>query len=409
MLLTLVIVLLLVGVAVVWSIYSNFLTFFSNFSESENYHKAYYASMAALERAELVIKQREPWYVWTGWWTSSINANWNIEFQDWDEYLNDPTHSMKGSDWKISNFSYLSSNGSKWTNLRREINSRTNRIPAEWQWNVDWLLASNDSINFNTMDYENSEIFLLYYDNTYKNPYEKHSCLDWWCTKSDLAKIQWVIRLPKMIKNALGNSDNAWPLDDKTRLSNASIDDDAVVDWQLKWLWKNDANQFDQFMIYSKQSIRENKKTSDDSAFRESDINNNGNGSMEFEFGNSKWNPNATKSSGEITIISPQERTLSTTISNSGKYKAIFSNNNTSNIQLRLSLLNLLMAKKKGIIYPFLEYYVEFFDKNNTLTDIADKYFTINAEWKFDNFQVNTIIHKPTIQESILWNFTVIF
>jgi hypothetical protein len=38
------------------------MVFYSNFSETENYHKAYYASISALERAELVIKQRQPGY-----------------------------------------------------------------------------------------------------------------------------------------------------------------------------------------------------------------------------------------------------------------------------------------------------------------------------------------------------------
>ena len=67
MLLTLVIILILIWSAVVWSLYSNFLTFYENFTEAENYHKARYASIAAIERAELVIKQREPGYIWS-WW-----------------------------------------------------------------------------------------------------------------------------------------------------------------------------------------------------------------------------------------------------------------------------------------------------------------------------------------------------
>ena len=54
MLAILIIILVLLWAAVVWSIYSNFLVFYSNFSESENYHRAYYASISALERWELV-------------------------------------------------------------------------------------------------------------------------------------------------------------------------------------------------------------------------------------------------------------------------------------------------------------------------------------------------------------------
>jgi hypothetical protein len=36
------------------------LVFYQNFTETENYHKARYAAIAATERAELAIKQREP-------------------------------------------------------------------------------------------------------------------------------------------------------------------------------------------------------------------------------------------------------------------------------------------------------------------------------------------------------------
>jgi hypothetical protein len=45
---------------VVGALYSGFLTFYNNFSETENYNKAYYAAIAALERSELVVKQHEP-------------------------------------------------------------------------------------------------------------------------------------------------------------------------------------------------------------------------------------------------------------------------------------------------------------------------------------------------------------
>ena len=55
------------------------------------------------------------------------------------------------------------------------------------------------------------------------------------------------------------------------------------------------------------------------------------------------------------------------------------------------------------MIYPYLEYYLSFTDQ------VADKYFKINAEWKYKDYQVNIIMHKPTVKESVLWNFTVIF
>ena len=71
-------------------------------------------------------------------------------------------------------------------------------------------------------------------------------------------------------------------------------------------------------------------------------------------------------------------------------------------MQLRLALLNLLKPRE-WVIYPYLEYYLDFW------TWIADKYFTMNAEWKYWDFQVNLIVQKPTIKESILWSFTTVF
>jgi hypothetical protein len=55
------------------------------------------------------------------------------------------------------------------------------------------------------------------------------------------------------------------------------------------------------------------------------------------------------------------------------------------------------------MIYPYLEYYLNFDN------DVADKYFKINGEWKYKDYQVNIIMYKPTVKESVLWNFTAIF
>ena len=130
MLLTLVVILILIWSAVVGSLYSNFLTFYQNFTESENYHKARYASIAAIERAELVIKQREPWYIWSWWW---------ILWEYWSTWY-------KKSDQIISGFSYLSNDESKEnkSTMLRQINSRTNRIPFSGEWNVNKLLYTFD-------------------------------------------------------------------------------------------------------------------------------------------------------------------------------------------------------------------------------------------------------------------------
>ena len=383
MLLTLVITLLLVWAAVIGSIYSNFLTFFSNFGETENYNKAYYASIAALERAELVIRQREPWYVWSGWWKSSMNNKWN--------YVRTFTGNTPSSDGAIASdmFSYLSSWSLKWTNVFWSINSRTTQVPNPWMGNIDIMLITWDSADYNMMDYQTSETFLLYYDQSNWNPYSGGSI-----SGSTITTITWTIRLPAYL------SWKFWPLDTSKSLSPSSwVKDDAIVDWQLRWNYQTGAWS-GVFTIYSFQDLQWTHIQKGDTAIRESNINQD----VKLEFG-TLWNPitnttiaGSNSSTSKINVISPYETDIKGA---DNKYKTIFGK--SSRLQLKLSLLNLLQTKTRWIIYPFLEYRVNFW------TGVSDKYFTINAEWKYDNFQVNTIIHRPTIKESVLWDFTVIF
>lgn len=388
MLLTLVITLLLVWAAVIGSIYSNFLTFFSNFAETENYNKAYYASIAALERAELVIRQREPWYVWSGWWKSELTSAWIVKLSyTWSVSQN------RSSDKVITgNFSYLSSGNSRWTNVFWSINSRASQVPSPWKWNIDWMLITGDSANYNMMDYETSETFLLYYDDSTWNPYKT-----WNIINPTIEQITWAIRLSPYLKNAFW-----WKtLDTNHSLSATWTTNDAIVDWQLMWRYPNDGQSYP-FTIYSYQDIAHKHEDKKDTAIRESDINQNSGIILKFynihrspiEYGSSSYRE---RQKGNINIISPIEKTISQV----AKYHDIFKYG--SNLQLKLSLLNLLQTTQTWIIYPFLEYQLNFW------MPISDKYFKIDAEWKFDNFQVNTIIHRPTIKESVLWDFTVIF
>jgi hypothetical protein len=71
-------------------------------------------------------------------------------------------------------------------------------------------------------------------------------------------------------------------------------------------------------------------------------------------------------------------------------------------VVFRLSLLNLLTSKSKQI-YPYLEYQFTF------SKDIADRFYRINATGKYGKYEVKLFVQKPTIKESILGSFTVIF
>ena len=372
MLVILIVILILIWAAVVWSIYSNFLVFYSSFSETENYHKAYYASISALERGELVTKQRQPWYVWSGWFIRGI---WTWGFS-W-------------SDKSLSWFSYYGYNKDDisvfWT-----INSRTTRIPATWWWDVEWMLSADDSSNYNAMNYDDSEVFLLYYDNSSGNPY----------TTGDIANSQpgwigWEIRLPKLLSGF-------WPLDTETSLVwlvGALPANDSIVDWQIRWQTRNEYP----ITIYSTESVEYggwDPKVNMwyDSVFRESDINT----PLNFLFSNS--------SHGKTPIVSPNLRGSEiqslTMITKDGDvvnytFEDLFRDGRK--VQLKFSLLNLLKTKNKKI-YPFLEYYVDFGSK-----EVSDKYFSIDARWEYKGYSVDTVIRKPTVKESVFSSFTTIF
>ena len=370
MLLVLVVILILIWSAVVWSLYSNFLVFYENFSETENYHKARYASIAATERAELVIRQRQPWFVWSWWWKA------------WTS----PIETSSPSDKIITGFSYLSNTeGTRNTStLFRNINSRATRIPAIWKWNVDKLLLTGDSQDYNIMDYDNSEILLLYYDNpsSTTNPYSKTTAGD--LQKSNIEEIDLSIRLPWFISNKFG------PLNTSESLTSEGKPDDPIVDWQLKGiLWTSP------FTIFATQRY----DTPADSAIREGDINQN----REIKFNDDQWNPIVTRNDiyDTVTIISPIDDDIK---GYENHFKSLFSS--STQTQLKLSLLNLVKwTNGSWMIYPFLEYYVEF--KPNNI-EVSDRYYTIETEWNFWDYQINRFIFRPTITESILKSFTTI-
>ncbi len=382
MLLTLVIILVLIWSAVVWSIYSNFLVFYENFTETENYHKARYASTAAIERAELVIKQREPWYIWSWWWILS------------DDQPGSNSDKMPDG----TGFSYLSKDNMTPSSVFREINSRTNRIPAVGNGNVDKLLATDDSPDYNMMDYENAEIFLLYYDKLFDGPYVKKDCSnDYDCKKTTPNTILGRIRLPQRIYqrfSALDTWESLFPL---------WYTDDALVDWQLRWNFNNWIQSIP-FTIFATQSAAWGWSTSNDSAIRESNLNNWDWTWIDLQFYNNR-DPRGIKNPSQPTIISQSSNEIINAVRDNN-FNDIFSNPNFSNLQLRFSLLNLVLwwwhlANR----YPFLEYYVDFWPTNI----VSDKYFTIQTEWNFWDYKVDTIIYKPTITESILRSFTTIF
>ena len=385
MLLTLIVILILIWSAVVGSLYSNFLVFYENFSETENYHKARYASIAAIERAELVIKQREPWFEWSWWRIRSENKQWS--------------DSDKMPNWTW--FSYLSENSPQKSTVYRTIKSKTSRIPSIWNWNVEKLLSADDSPNYNMMDYENAEIFLLYYDGgDYEHPYAKKSCsTPGQCEKTKLSSIKVGIRLPAYIRDKFEEMWKHEILDTSEPLiKDWWYQDDALVDRQIRWKYGDAA-----FTVFATQEAMWYSTGPNDSAIRESHLNNLS--WLTFSFSNMR-NP-ITNRTANPTIISPQDSYISW---RPHAFNALFTEWDFKNLQLRLSLLNLVLWWwKVWTRYPFLEYYVDIQPLWTYDVIASDRYFTIETEWNFWDYKINNVIYKPTITESILRSFTTIF
>jgi type II secretory pathway component PulK len=60
MIISIMLILLLVGAAIVGALYSSFFMFYTNFGDTLEYNKAYYAAISGIERAELVLRYRKP-------------------------------------------------------------------------------------------------------------------------------------------------------------------------------------------------------------------------------------------------------------------------------------------------------------------------------------------------------------
>ena len=181
--------------------------------------------------------------------------------------------------------------------------------------------------------------------------------------------------------------------------------DDPIVDWQIRWNYNDNGTV--PFTVFSTSKTNTGGRTdavdyNRDSVFREKYINEN----LVFSFKNNKQPiDSVTDQLPSLTVVSQKADNIS-----KKKFDDIFKNDTDfSNVKLRFSLLNLLKGYtgaglNEPHVYPFLEYYVDFYG-----SEVPDRYYTITAEWNYGDYQVNTIIQKPTTKETILWSFTSIF
>jgi len=369
MLLVFTIILLSVSVGILVSLYSIFFPFIQNIGNISNYNSAYYLALSSVERWELVLKYKGPWFSWSGWflWSSSRG----------------PTSDL---------YSSIISWANNWT--WREISSRTNILPSTWMWNVDYMLSTGDSKNFNMIDYNYKEKIILSMDNTndpslYYTWKGNISYFSW-------DNINWIFRLPPKAFEMFWWTTN-WPL------CNSPVQDcdqnwDDIYDDIVLNRWLNGFYNWKQFKILPTTSVFYYSWMMvdyyNDNAIRKSVINEIWNIEFTNSFNPIKWR---TSWITRHNVISQEATSL-----NDYNFENIFKSPYISWLELNFSLVSLLQTLNWNI-YPFLEYRFWFPQM------VSDKFFYIRWNWRIQDYDVQILIKKPASQDNVAWDFTVIF
>ncbi len=372
-----IIVLLFILLGILTSIYSVFSPFMQNIGNVVHFNSAYYWALGGIERAELVLKYKSPGFEWS-WW-----------FEKWTQF-------GPNSDIISWSFGLLTSSNNWFT---WNITSRTNTIPSIGNGNIDYLLASDDSKNYNQLPYFTSEKFLLRIDSTTNT--NKYYTGESDFTDFTAENFSWILRLPPKIVSVFSNSllckDSSNPACDPDE---DDLSDDIVVNWIIDWFL--DGVPFTilptiSVFYYSGMQV----DTTKDITIRESIINQ----TWILNFG---WTTDREKFSpidnyfpnntlAEHTVISTNAEWIQTSW-----FNTLLSSSHITWLQLSLGLINLL-SSTNGNIYPFLEYRLSF------PTPIADRFYTLEGNWLVWDYNVKIFIKKSTNESSSIGDFTVIF
>ncbi len=369
-------VLLVVAVGILASVYSVFFPFMQNLWTVTNYHTAYYGAISAVERAELGLRYRSPWFEWSGWFL------WSTGYGPVSDYT--PALITGDQQW-----------------FWRTIQSRTYAIPNTGMGNTDPMLSypDGDSKDYNQLWYTYLETFLLSYDAT-SNPQLYYT---WGNNLSFFSgnTITGTLRLPPKILSGFGWSTpgslcNVF-LDDCDP-DGDGIYDDIAVSWSLEWLYHgNGFKIFPTIAVFYYSGMQVDERM--DNSIRESIINATWTITMDtslahrFSF---VQNGYALK---KHTVVGVDATAIEQT-----SFSNIFSDisNNFSWLRLSFGAANIFRAVT-GAIYPYLEYQFSFPQA------IADRYYTIQWHGRVGEYDVQIILKKPTIQGTVGWDFTVIF
>lgn len=367
-------VLLVVALGILASVYSIFFPFMQNLWTVNQYHVAYYGAISAVERAELGLRYRSPWFVWSGWF---FGLTWYGPASDYTPEL------LSGdAQWFV------------WS-----VDSRTTTIPHVGMGNTEPMLSDSTSKEYNMLWYTNLETFLLSTDAT-SDPqlyYSGVKTLAYFSGDS----LTGVFRLPPKIHGLF------WPGPVPGLLCDSSVGDcdpdedgtydDIAVSWSLEWLYGT--NGFKIFptiavFYYSGMQVDEFK----DNALRESLINATGTFAMTHTFTPVNRGAQLTKH----TVVGQDADAIETISFSDILSNASITSNNFSGLRLSFGAANLFRTFSNAI-YPYLEYQFTFPQA------IADRFYTIQGNGRAGEYDVKILLKKPTVQGTVGGDFTVIF
>lgn len=354
------------------SVYSSFFPFLQSIGNISDYNVAYYAALSSVERGELAIKYRAPWFQWSGGVLSG-NGWWPMSDQ-----------------WS---FLITSSTQGNW----RDVNSRTTTIPSSGVGNSDVMLQSADSKDYNALRYQTLETLILSIDST-TNPEEYYSGNIHHPSYYSGIQMTWVFRLPSVVYSWFGNVPalaDLCALQSVCDFDGDQVNDDIMVNWNFKWSY-NVAS----FLIMPSMSVfyyGSNKVVNypKDNAIRASLF------GTSVALSLTDYSPVGSLGHGDVlswhTLLSPNASTLQQI-----PFETFLGWWAYSNLEFSFGLTSLLRSFGWGI-YPYLEYQFTFPQA------VADRFYTIDGHGRNRDYDVQIQIKKPTAKWSVGGDFTVIF
>lgn len=407
MLLTMTTIVIIISVAMLFAILSSFIPFSNAYWNIVQYSSAYYSAMSAVERWALAVRYAGPWFDWESWWKYASN-NLAGYYNTWNAADN----------WLKSFVSYWDA---RRTTLYWNVRSKVNSIPMQWQGDVDPAFTDGNLYDYNALNYHSSILIPLWWV-WYIPPNHYYSSSWEYKTDPDYSTFVWNFRLsPYLFKKTKGNgsADYAklctqhcpWSVD-YTYDENLAIVDRVIKGKYDAWATEDEQNievsilpsesidvWVSYYVYYDRDSVIRKKYIwqSESETAKWSTV----------TFGDNK-NPVWNQYIDNLNILSRASEDLKKVWN--GSFNAILKDPNFKSPFISFELVNYLWSEWSWNstwahhLYPFLEYQ---FKTNGWY--FSDRYYTIKWEWKVWKYDVRLQVKKPTIKDSSLWNFTIIF